>query len=80
VGKGTEVTDPTSSTEARDRILGRVYKVKPNNLSINDASGWVYTYNKPYSASDLEKVGGNGSGAIGLGTINDNIIIEQSYE
>jgi len=71
VGEGTEVTDPTQSTTARPIILGRVYKVQP---STNRKSGWVYTYNIPYSSNVLEKIGGNGADRP-----NENIIIERSF-
>lgn len=77
VGEGTEVTDASKHAQtARPIILGRVYKVQP---STNRKSGWVYTYNIPYSSSVLEKISGNGSGASGLGKVDDNIIVELSY-
>lgn len=75
IGKGTEVTNPSGSKPTRDRILGRVYKVKPINLSIDKSSGWVYGYNNPYTYQDLEKIPGNGQN-----NPSNNIIVELSYE
>lgn len=75
IGKGMEVTDPNGSKPIRDRILGRVYKVKPTNLSIDKSSGWVYSYNNPYTYQDLEKIPGNGQN-----NPSNNIIVELSYE
>lgn len=75
IGKGTEVMDPTGSKVERDRILGKVYKIKPINLSMKDSVGWVYSYNNPRTAQDLEKVPGNGQN-----NPSNNIIVELSYE
>lgn len=74
IGEGTEKTNPNESVEtARQIVLGRVYRVYPNTFNtVASASGWTYTYNVPYSGSQLIKVGGNG------GT-DENIIVEQSY-
>ena len=70
IGKGTEVKDPTGSTEERDRILGRVFKTQPVT---NRKSGWTYSYNIPYT--ELEKIPGNGQD-----NPSNNIIVELSYE
>ena len=72
IGKGTEVTNPEGSTTLRDRILGRVYKTQPIALG-DSGSGWTYTYNKPYKASDLKKIPGNGQN-----NPSNNIIVELS--
>jgi hypothetical protein len=72
VGTGDEVTDPTKKAQTpRELILGRVYKVQPTT---NRKSGWVYTYNIPYSSSVLEKIGGNGSSRP-----NEYIIVEKNF-
>lgn len=73
IGKGTEVTNPEGSAVLRDRILGRVYKTQPIALG-DSGSGWTYTYNKPYKASDLKKLPGNGQN-----NPSNNIIVELSY-
>ena len=68
IGNGTEVEDPTSSTSARDRILGKVYKlIKTSNPSLI----WHYKYNSKILSTDLSQVGGNGES-----NNNYNIIVE----
>ena len=42
---------------------------------MKDSVGWVYSYNNPRTAQDLEKVPGNGQN-----NPSNNIIVELSYE
>ena len=68
IGKGTEIQNSnfTVPTTSRDRILGQTKKIilsGDNNKGIN----WAYTYNNPYTLSNLTTTSGNG---------DDNIIIE----
>lgn len=70
VGNGDEAENPdlTNST-ARDRILGKSYKIQLKN----ETKVWAYKYNVPIAYTDLKKVGGNGA------THPDyNIIVEHS--
>lgn len=68
IGKGTEQEIPFTSTEERERILGKSYKIQLKS----DTKLWSYKYNVPISYTELKKVGGNGS-------VNpdNNIIIEK---
>ena len=73
IGKGTEVENPLGAPVAeRDRIKGKVYKLKRTGVS----TSWYYKYNVPYTYTQLEKVGGNGISSASNVDANNNIIIE----
>lgn len=75
IGKGTEIEDPAGVPVAeRDRIKGKVYKLKRTGVS----TSWYYKYNVPYSYTQLEKVGGNGIASASNIDANNNIIIENT--
>ena len=56
VGVGNE-TETTATTDSRQRILGKSYKLQ---LTSNN-SKWAYKYNVPITVEQLTRVGGNGS-------------------
>ena len=56
VGVGNE-TETTVTTDSRQRILGKSYKLQ---LTSNN-SKWAYKYNVPITVEQLTRVGGNGS-------------------
>ena len=70
IGAGNETENPAiPSGAARDRILGKSYKIQLKN----DTKLWVYNYNVPITYLDLKKVGGNGSEHS-----DNNIVIEKT--